>query len=178
MIASLGPRSVRVSVQLGIELCDVVASWARISNGMIFSGLHPETIYLDQDRYVGAAPRPHGLLGYRSDFYGSPYVSFDPPGYWGSRVHNVAGGEVGLLCCARRSYARRIDHLQRPRPARSQVHRSRKISNLVEQSRSFGENRNEPWGSVMEASDAVFTVGLLVWWAVCGVPERVNAFET
>lgn len=121
-LASLGPRSVRASIQLGIELCDVVASWARSSNGMIFSGLHPETIYLDQDRYVGAVPRPHSLLGSQPDFYGSPNVSFDPPGYW---------------------------------------------------------------GSVMESGDAVFTVGLLVWWGVCGVqpyyaagtdPER-NEFE-
>lgn len=108
-LASLGRLSVRSSVQLGIDLCEVVERWAESANGLVFAGLHPETIYLEggeQPRYVAAVPRPHFLLGLQLDFYGYPNISFDPPGY-----------------------------------------------------RS----------SAMEAHDAVFTVALLVWWAVCAV---------
>jgi hypothetical protein len=90
---------------------------------MVFSGLHPETVYLDeQRRFVCAVPRPHFLLGLQHSFYGYRNISFDPPGYS---------------------------------------------------------------GSLMGARDAVFTVALLVWWAVAGAqpydiagtdPEA-NAFE-
>lgn len=108
-LLSLGRLSVAASVQLGIDLCEVVARWAESSNGMVFAGLHPETIYLDGGelpRYCAAVPRPHFLLGLQPQFYGYPNIVFQPPGYG---------------------------------------------------------------GSVMEARDAVFTVALLVWWAVCGV---------
>lgn len=111
------------AARLGVALCDVVASWAAASGGMIFSGIHPETVYLDeQRRFMRVIPRPHFLLGLQTFFYGYPDISFDPPGYW---------------------------------------------------------------GSLMYPSDAVFTVALLVWWAVAGVqpyyiagtdPEA-NAFD-
>jgi hypothetical protein len=89
-----------------VALCDVVASWAAGSAGMIFAGLHPETVYLDeQRRFLHAVPRPHFLLGLQDSFYGYRNISFAPAGYS---------------------------------------------------------------GSLMEVRDAVFTVALLVWWAVAG----------
>jgi hypothetical protein len=122
-LARAGGLSEREGARLGVALCDVVASWAAGSAGMVFSGLHPETVYLDeQRRFVCAVPRPHFLLGLQHSFYGYRNISFDPPGYS---------------------------------------------------------------GSLMGARDAVFTVALLVWWAVAGAqpydiagtdPEA-NAFE-
>jgi hypothetical protein len=106
-LARVGKLQPHEAARLGVSLCDVVATWAASSDGMIFSGLHPETIFLDEQRgFSCALPRPHFLLGLQSDFYGYPNISFDPPGYG---------------------------------------------------------------GSLIEARDAVFTIGLLVWWATCGV---------
>lgn len=63
-----------------MALCDVIASWADSSAGMIFAGLHPETVYLDeQRRFVCAVPRPHLLLGLQYNFYGYRNISFAPP---------------------------------------------------------------------------------------------------
>ena len=112
-LSRAGRLSQREGARLGVALCDVVLSWAAGSSGMVFSGLHPETVYLDeQRRFVRAVPRPHLLLGLQYDFYGYPDISFDPPGYS---------------------------------------------------------------GSLMGVRDAVFTVALLVWWAVAGAQPYVIA---
>lgn len=112
-LARAGRLSEHEGARLGVALCDVVASWTAGSAGMIFSGLHPETVYLDeQRRFTRAVPRPHFLLGLQYSFYGYRNISFDPPGYR---------------------------------------------------------------GSLMEARDAVFTIALLVWWAVAGVQPYIIA---
>jgi hypothetical protein len=112
-LARAGRLSEREAARLGVALCDVVASWAAGSSGMIFSGLHPETIYLDEQRsFARAVPRPHFLLGLQYDFYGYRNISFTPPGY--------TGGLMGVR-------------------------------------------------------EAVFTIALLVWWAVAGVQPYVIA---
>ena len=112
-LARAGRLSEREGARLGVALCDVVASWAAGSAGMIFAGLHPETVYLDeQRRFVRAVPRPHFLLGLQYSFYGYRNITFAPPGYS---------------------------------------------------------------GSLMEPRDAVFTVALLVWWAVAGAQPYVIA---
>jgi hypothetical protein len=112
-LARAGRLSEREGARLGVALCDVVASWAAGSAGMIFAGLHPETVYLDERRrFVCAVPRPHLLLGLQDSFYGDRNISFAPPGYS---------------------------------------------------------------GSLMGPRDAVFTVALLVWWAVAGAQPYVIA---
>jgi hypothetical protein len=112
-LAHAGRLSEREAARLGVALCDVVASWAAGSAGMIFAGLHPETVYLDeQRRFLRAVPRPHFLLGLQDSFYGYRNISFAPSGYS---------------------------------------------------------------GSLMEVRDAVFTVALLVWWAVAGAQPYVIA---
>lgn len=112
-LARAGRLSEREGARLGIALCDVVTSWAEGSAGMIFAGLHPETVYLDEQlKFVCAVPRPYFLLGLQYDFYGYRNISFSPPGYS---------------------------------------------------------------GSLMEPRDAVFTVALLVWWAVAGAQPYVIA---
>ena len=115
-LARAGRLSEREAARLGVALCDVVASWAAGSAGMIFAGLHPETVYLDERRrFVCAVPRPHLLLGLQIASTATATSHSLPPGYS---------------------------------------------------------------GSLMGPRDAVFTVALLVWWAVAGATPMTSPART
>jgi hypothetical protein len=82
-LASVGRLSYREAIQLGCDLCDVVADWAS-ADGYILRGLRPETIFVSKGsrRFTGATPRPLFLLGNQNEFDAYPSLSFDPPP-WG-----------------------------------------------------------------------------------------------
>lgn len=76
--APLGPHS---GANLGVKLCELVASWASSFDGYVLRGLRPETIFVDEHEhaFVGAAPRPYFLLGNQNEFGAYPDLLFDPP---------------------------------------------------------------------------------------------------
>jgi hypothetical protein len=80
-LAELAALQTREAIQLGIDLCNLVATWAPAPDGYILRGLRPETIFLSADdhRFVGATPRPYFLLGNQNEFDAYPSLSFDPP---------------------------------------------------------------------------------------------------
>ena len=79
-LASVGRLAPSAAIQLGRDLCEVVATWAAVADGYILRGLRPETIFVSPDnrRFIAATPRPYWLLG-NSEFDAYPSISFDPP---------------------------------------------------------------------------------------------------
>lgn len=80
-LARVGRLSLGAGIQLGIDLCEVVATWAAVADGYILRGLRPETIFVSAEghRFTGATPRPYFLLGNQNEFDAYPSMSFDPP---------------------------------------------------------------------------------------------------
>ena len=80
-LARIGRLPLGDGIQLGIDLCEVVATWAAAADGCILRGLRPETIFVSAEshRFTGATPRPYFLLGNQNEFDAYPSISFDPP---------------------------------------------------------------------------------------------------
>jgi hypothetical protein len=82
-LSNAGPLDPTEAALLGIELCDLITSWAEINEGFILRGLRPETIFVQGQpgsrRFTGALPRPYFLLGNHNSFCAYPDLEFDPP---------------------------------------------------------------------------------------------------
>jgi hypothetical protein len=76
-LATIAPLSEELAIELGIALCDVLRAWIA-ARGSAFVGLHPDTLYVADNRYAGATPRVFALLG-----NGDVHSSFDPAYYGG-----------------------------------------------------------------------------------------------
>ena len=111
-LSQAGRLAARQSIELGVELCSLLATWATASDGVVLRGLRPETIFVSpvDHRFVGATPSPYYLLGNQNEYSAYPRVAFDPPG---------------------------MGHY------------------------------------ILDVCDGVFTVALLVWWALTGVQPYV-----
>ena len=92
-LANVGRLSPSAAIQLGRDLCEVVATWAAVADGYILRGLRPETIFVSTDtrRFIGATPRPYLMLGNQNEFDAYPSLSFDPPtlGPWEIDRHDA-----------------------------------------------------------------------------------------
>jgi hypothetical protein len=76
-LVTVAPLAEAAAVRLGIELCDVMCGWIE-RRGHALVGIHPDTLYVDDDeRYTGATPRVFALLGNDS------HHTFDPAYYGG-----------------------------------------------------------------------------------------------
>jgi hypothetical protein len=77
-LATAAPLGEAAVIQLGIELCDVMQRWIeRCGHALV--GIHPDTLYVDEERYTGATPRVFSLLGnsdahsaFDAAYYGGP----------------------------------------------------------------------------------------------------------
>ena len=77
-LATAAPIDEAAAVRLGIALCAVMRGWIE-RRGHALTGIHPDTLYVDESgRYTGATPRVFSLLG-----NGDAHPSFDAAYYGG-----------------------------------------------------------------------------------------------
>lgn len=70
-LAHAPASSVPATIGLGIDLCAMAMAWAERREDLT-SGIRPETVYLDGDRFTGATPRVELFQGRHSDHFEAP----------------------------------------------------------------------------------------------------------
>jgi hypothetical protein len=120
-LATAAPLAEAAAVRLGVDLCDVMHGWIE-RRGRALVGIHPDTLYVDEDeRYTGATPRVFALLG-----NGDVHSSFDFAYYGGplgASEHELADTDAAFVVALLVWFAATGEHpiryheyVSRPRP--------------------------------------------------------------